>query len=535
MQTQYSSGRLSLPVPSIVTLTSGTIQGGGNTYYFWTKARNRVGFNNPSTVKSLVVNNNSRIRIDSTTFNQFSYEDWRYFVVSVSNINDFSTSRVIYKQDIYESDQTTLKTLSNVTLDNDYIFNGDVNIPTIPQLPLNVPNGFRVNLLSLGKVYEFIVDSSKEANNLTVISGSGGNWELVDSNSLIETSNYCNKELYQVTEDELIAASIEILISDSLPLKFYIVNDSGTSFTSGELDLNEYVSDKSLSVTYGIKLIGYLNLTTNVLDTTGIDNINTVIYYPEDKLQISKALPNNSAYVIELYPEIANTDRIVSGTQISVYPKLNDYTIIESVKYYGDPAIDIATLKAIPSSLYKNNQVRFVYSKQTFYYFDETSTLADNGDSVLLPNDNPVTGRWKILTFSIPDGSITLEKLDDAVLETFQGNIETEVINLTNSTDLVINLDTSTFDYFIINCPNEDGDSTTINVTATLTNKTTKAVIIELRQKTGVVSFDNSLIFPSGSIPTFSGNNKTDLFVICLVRDDLGVTKKRIFLAQKDI
>jgi hypothetical protein len=183
----------------------------------------------------------------------------------------------------------------------------------------------------------------------------------------------------------------------------------------------------------------------------------------------------------------------------------------------------------------KNNQVRFVYSKQTFYYFDETSTLADNGDSVLLPNDNPVTGRWKILTFSIPDGSITLEKLDDAVLETFQGNIETEVINLTNSTDLVINLDTSTFDYFIINCPNEDGDSTTINVTATLTNKTTKAVIIELRQKTGVVSFDNSLIFPSGSIPTFSGNNKTDLFVICLVRDDLGVTKKRIFLAQKDI
>ena len=134
----------------------------------------------------------------------------------------------------------------------------------------------------------------------------------------------------------------------------------------------------------------------------------------------------------------------------------------------------------------------------------------------------------------VPNGSITPAMLSSSTLDLITGNeIETSTTNLTVASTFTINTDTATTDYFIVRTPATG--TTTIDISGTLTNNSTRAVVLELRQQAGLVQFSNTISFPGGSLPLLSGNGKTDLFVLKLVRDGSGVTKKRAFMVQKDI
>lgn len=535
MQTRYASGRASLPAPTVTLNGTGDIAGGNTNYYFWIKGRNRVGYNEPSTVTTLSIPNNSQISLSAANFVQYSWEDWREFSIFTSKTNTFSTSRCIYKQPIYEDDQISEISLSSVAISADYVLNGSGIIATPDLLPTGMPNGFRVLLSSTNKVYEFIVDSNEVVDGITVIAGSGGQWLLVASNSLTETSTAHNKQLYEVLESEFRPAPVESSFDSAVGLKYYLYNNDAAPLESGELDLNAFVSDSTLRVEYDVEIIGYLNLSSYALDTADIQYAGSIITYPETKLQLTKPLPDGSALVIALTPQIQVTGNVVKGTYITTYPKLNDYTLVDEVAYFSDPVLDLDTLRALPPSIYRDRQARFVYTKQNFYVFDAASALEDDGDTVIAPNTEPATGRWRILQQSLQDGSVTADKLAEDVVALINAEVRTTTVNLPISTSYVVNLDSQEFDYFIIKTPLDDGGTTTINVTATQANNTTKAAVIELRQKTGEVEFDASLLFPGGAVPTFSGNNKNDLFLIILTKDDAGVTKKRIYLTQKDI
>lgn len=539
MQTKYAYGRTALPAPIVTTESGGSISGNSDTYYFWVKARNRVGYNTQSAATSLVIANARKVRISAATFSTFDYEGWRHVVVSVSKTNDFNTSRIIYKQELFTANQASKITPVDVVFSTNYSLNGDggsVQVENIASFPTTeLMNGFRVYVQSTERVYEYVSGSNLPADNISIVPAVGGQWVAVSSNSLRESSVNADKELFQVNDTELMEAPLPSVFQSPVAIKYYIVNNDLVPLTTAELDLNAYISDKSLQASYYTKVLGYLNLTTFALDTTNVNYVNTVVEYPNTKVTLTKALPAGSALVVEVTPNIVLDSTIVEGTYVTLYPKLNAYTVTEGVADYGEPVADLATLKALPSSAYKDRQTRFVESKRNFYAFDSDSVLADNGNTVIVPVGNPASGRWLINSSDVLPGTITPSMLSTSTLDLITGGIETTTSTINASTTFTIDLDTTSLDYFIITSPNDDGGTTLINIIGTLANNTTKAIMLELRQRTGIVAFHNSIVFPGGNIPVLSGNAKTDLFVITLVKDGAGTLKKRAFMAQKDI
>lgn len=539
MQTKYAFGRNTLPTPVVTVENGGSISGNNDTYYFWVKARNRVGHNTHSSSTQVVVGNAKQVRISAASFAIYDYEGWMNILVTVSKTNDYATSRTIYKQELYETDQVTRITPEDVIITTNFSLNGtsgSVEVEDIDALPTaELLNGFRISMVSTERVYEYSATSNLPADNITVLPALTGQWLAVPSNSLREVDVNASKELFQVNDNELIEAPLPAAFQFPVTIKYYIVNNELVNFNTGELQLNAYISDKSLQASYFVKVLGYLDLDNYVLDTTGIDYVNTVVTYPGTKIKLSKALPANNALVVEITPSLILDSTVVEGTYITLYPKLNQYEIVEGIGDYGEPVADIATLKALPNIVYKDRQVRFVESKRTFYAFDNESTLADNGDTVLIPAGNPTTGRWLANSVNILPETVTPEMLSDETVDLFTGTIETTTTTLTLSDEFVIDTDTSTNDYYILVAPEDDGGTTIINIIGTLANNTTRAILLELRQDTGTIEFHSSVIFPGGTSPIFSGNGKTDLFVLKLVKDGNGVTKKRGFMVQKDI
>lgn len=539
LRTQYASGRDKLSAPNITT-TTGNIQGNNNIYYFWVKARNRVGYNNVSTVSSKVINNDSGIVLQSSNFNSFEHEDWRHIIVCINTTNNFSSSRVIYKQRLYDYDELTALPINSISITNDYIINGDYTVDSIELLPdtTNLLNGYRIYVSQTDSVYEFIkntVNYEFTADNITSFQSVNGVWSLVPSNSLTEDSVTYRKELFEVNDNELEKGTIEDNLSNTSSIKYYIYNNSSLPISTGELALNDYSSDRSLLYKLDVRVLGYFNYNNNSIDISGINYVNTTVQYPDTAIQLNKPLPAYSALVIEVTPNILLENSIVDGTYISLYPKLNDYTTFSSLLSWADGVTDIATLKALPGSMYKDMQIRYVASKGLSYAFIASSTESDNGDTILIPNNAPTSGRWVATSTAILDNSITPNKLSESTLDLLTDNIKTTTISIVSGSNYTINLDTSNFDYFIINSPIEDGVTTYIDVTASLENNESKSIIIELRQQSGIVTFNNSLIFPGGNVPVLSGEGKTDLFVILINKDSSGNLKKRIFLVQKDV
>ena len=538
MQTRYAHGRNKLPAPVVTAETGGSISGNNATYYFWVKARNRVGYNVTSDPTAVTVANARRIRISAATFSTLASEGWVHIIVTVSTTNNYATSRVIYKQELFDSSQVNPVTPTDVLINQNFNLNGNagsVELANAAALPTTeLLNGFRVTLTSTGRVYEYKSVSTLPVDNVTVIAASVGQWVAVPSNSLRETDTNATKELFQVNASDLVAAPLPSILQSPVPIKYYIFNNDAVALNEGELQLNAYISDASIQATYYVKIIGYLNLTTFTLDTTGIDYVNTVVTLPTTKVRLSKPLPVGSAFVIEVTPNIQFTTSIVEGTYITLYPKLSPYTIITGVPDFGEPVADIAGAKALPTGTFKDRQVRYVESKRQLYGYDAESSAADNGDSVFAPAGNPPLGRWHALNTNIAAGSITPTMLSSSTLALISGNgIETTTNNINTASTFTINTDTATTDYFIVRTPTTG--TTTIDITGTLANNTTRAVILELRQQAGLVQFANTISFPGGSLPLLSGNGKTDLFVLKLVKDGSGVTKKRAFMVQKDI
>jgi len=543
LRTQYGNGRSSLPAPSITANNTGLIQGNNITYYFWTIARNRVGYNNPSTSTSLVIANNKSITISSTSFSTYAYEDWRSIAILVSTTNTYSSARVIYEQELYQADGITAITLENIVINDDYVINGTTTIANTSSFPdtTSLPNGFRIAVTSNNNVYEYLSNNNGTTNsyiadNFNSFSSVNGIWSLVISNTLAELNVNYRKELYEVNSTELISASLNTVLNNSVPIMYYIYNDSAVAYSNGEIALNDYCSDASLTYSFNIEVLGYFDYNANTLSTTGITYVNTLIAYPANSITLSTPLPAYNALVLVVYPILDFITTIPDGLFITTYPKINDYSTITSLSYWSSPVTNLSSLRAIPSSNYIDGQIRFVESVNQCFAFIAASTGVDDGITTIIPNSNPNTGRWLVLTSSILPGSITTADLSTSVLALITPTIKTTTINISTSVSYSIDLNASSnYDYYIINTPN-DGGTTTFNIVAsTIGDNQTYSCVLEIRQQTGIIAWNSSLMFPSGNIPVLSGNGKTDIFIVIINQDSSGTLKKRIFLVQANV
>jgi hypothetical protein len=534
MKTTYASSR-TLPVPTITASTGGSVT--ANTYYFWLVRRNRAGYTSPSPVKSLVVSANGSVTIDASNFNTLSYEDVKETLISVSTSNDYTTSRIISKLNHFESDYITPRTLGDLVITSNSTINGatSYNNPSDIATLAGVINGFRVRLNGSGFVYEFVAGATDPVDNITILTHSSGRWFKTREASLYETTSLAEIDVISADQETLLVAPLENINSIPVPIKYWIVNDTGGTLTGLRLNLSEYTSDPAIRLVFGVKIIGYINLTSFVLDTTGIDNLGVIQEYPTLDIAFNKGIPNGSAVVIEVTPSSQLLDGVSAQSFISIYPKLVNYSLLQDLLFWDAPVDNIAALKSLNSVQYKSGQVRLVNSVNRPYRFDAASTASDNGDTVLIPNSNPTTGRWVIFDPALPDGSIGLSKLSSEVITALGDQIKTNTVTINSPTNYTIDLDAD-YDYLILKCPPTDISNTitNINFTATLVNNQTKALIVELVQNTGAVAFDSSILFPSGTTPILSGNGKSDIILFSARKDSAGIVKKRGKIATTD-
>jgi hypothetical protein len=534
MKTTYAASR-TLSVPTITTTSGGSISAG--TYFFWLWRRNRAGYTSPSPVKSLVVGASGTITIAAANFTTLSYEDIKETLISVSTTNDYTTSRIISKLDHFESDYITPRTLGDLVITSNSTINGATSYsnPSDIATLAGVITGYRVQLSGNGFVYEFVSSASDPVDNVTVLNHSSGRWLKTREASLYETTALAEIDVISADQETLLVAPLENINSIPVPVKYWIMNDTGGTLTGLRLNLSEYTSDPAIRLVFGVKIIGYVNLTSFVLDTTGIDNLGVIQEYPTLDIAFNKGIPNGSAVVIEVTPSSQLLDGVSAQSFISIYPKLVNYSLLQDLLFWDAPVDNIAALKSLNSVQYKSGQVRLVESVNRPYKYDAASVLADNGDTVLIPNANPTTGRWVIFDPALPDGSVGLAKLSSEVITALGDQIKTDTRTINSPTNYTYSLDED-YDYIVLNCPNTDISNTVtnINISATLANNQTKAVIIELVQKTGVVAFDSSILFPSGATPVLSGNGKSDIILFSARRDSLGIVKKRGKIATTD-
>jgi hypothetical protein len=534
MKTIYAASK-TLPVPAITTTSGGSIA--ANTYFFWLVRRNRAGYTVESPVKSLVIGASGSITIGSENFVTLSYEDVHETLISVSTTNDYTSSRIIYKFSHFAADYITPITPSDVVI----TANATLNSPTSYNNPADIASltglltGFRVLLNGLGFVFEYVAGSVALVDNVTVLNHSSGRWFKTRESSLYETTSLAEIDVISADQDTLLVAPLENISSIPIPIKYWIVNDTGGTLTGLRINLSEYSSDPAIRLVFGVKIIGYINLTSFVLDTTGIDNLGVVQEYPTLDIALNKGVPDGSAVVIEVSPSSQLLDGVSAQSFISIYPKLVNYALLQDLLFWDAPVDNIAALKSLNSVQYKSGQVRLVESVNRPYKYDAASVLADNGDTVLIPNTNPTTGRWVVFDPALPDGSVGLDKLSSEVVDALGDQIKTNTVTITSPTNYTIDLDAD-YDYLILKTPVADISNTitNINFTATLANNQTKALIVELVQNTGAVAFDNSILFPSGTTPVLSGNGKSDIILFSARKDSAGIIKKRGKIATTD-
>jgi hypothetical protein len=535
MKTVYAANK-PLTAPNITAIVGGgTVV--ANTYYFWSKTRSRGGYSAASAVQTLVVSATGQISIAAGNFSPLQYEDLHEHLIHISTTNDITTSRVIYKYNYFTDDEVTLNTPATINLTANSIVNGATSYatPTDVATLASVPNGYRVAIISTGFMYEFVSGSTVTADGLTVLTHSSGRWIKTRTNTLYEPDTSALTDIVGVSSPLLISASLKNINDDAVPLKYWIINDSGTSVANTRLNLAEYCSDASFLLKFDVTVIGYLNLSTFLLDTTGINNVGVALEYPTIDISLNKSLPNNSAVVVQVAPTTQVLNNLVSKTFVSVYPRIVGYGILRENLYWSDAMTDIASLKALNNVQYQDNQVRFVKSVNHPYVFNAASAAVDNGDTVIAPNTNPPTGRWLIFDLAIPDGSVGLSKLSPGVVEALTDTIRTNTVTINAPSNYTVNLDDA-YDYIVLKTPPNDLGNTIseINISATLANNQTKSQVVELVQNTGVLAFHASILFPSGSTPILSGNGKSDVLLFTIRKDAAGIIKKRGMLVTKD-
>ena len=523
MKTTYASSK-TLVAPTVSTMGGGSLTAG--TYYLWLVRRNRAGYSEPSPSASITVSASGSIVISSATFTTLSYEDVKESLLSISSTNTYTTSRVIYKFSHFASDYITGVTPTDVTLSvlNNSTYNNPSDISNLAGLL----TGSRAALNSNGFVYEFVSGASDSVDNITVLAHSSGRWYKTREASLYETTALAEIDIISADQETLLVAPLENINSIPIPIKYWIVNDTGGTLTGLRLNLSEYTSDPSIRLIFGVTIIGYIDLTSFVLDTTGIDNLGVVQEYPTLDIALNKGIPDGSAVVIEVTPSSQLLDGVSAQSFISIYPKLVNYSLLQDLLFWDAPVDNIAALKSLNSVQYKSGQVRLVESVNRPYKYDAASTASDDGDTVLIPNTNPTTGRWVVFDPALPDGSIGLAKLSSDVITALGDQIKTNTVTISSPTNYTIDLDAD-YDYLILNCPPTDISNTitNINFTATLANNQTKALIVELVQQTGAVAFDSTILFPSGTTPVLSGNGKSDIVIFSVRMDSAGIVKKR--------
>jgi len=309
MTTTYSSGKLQL------TFNSGNVSvvnGSGNlgvtgTYYISIQGRNLIGLNLNSALVPVTLTTTSTLTITLPELE--SGETWTGIVISASTSNDVSTLTQVMV--VNASDTTVILTSAELLK----LTTSQRTVANPSALPATPIQGLIRYVTSLNYYYEYDEYSTATVDNLTVLTATTGRWLRVGAISTYITDTTATDGCDQdVRTPNLIvnAPSYTCDGSKGDGVTFWLRNEFSTIIPSGtriSCTVRLFEEDKSqlFDSLLILELLGYVNLTTGVLDASVSSG--EVTYQPRSQwLTLPEDLDIGYAAVVRVSPKFTITD-----------------------------------------------------------------------------------------------------------------------------------------------------------------------------------------------------------------------------------
>lgn len=342
-------------MPTLSAIAANTTPDLAGTYYGWLYYRTRGGMTGFSPVASVSIASGQGIQITLPTTCRKNGGDFLWIGFALSLVNDPLTSSTVATWPNYGSDGQTLRSLPDaITLTEDEHFARNAAVATRSSLPTGIAatNGQLRYVAdeSLILSWNALLDEWETANpqvfNHYVASsldqgGADRDLSLVDDTSVFVFPDYTPSATAAIAGDAV----------PSLPVRYWIVNDTAAEIPQGTVvrlaierdgfNADSLLAGRSTDVRYKgivkVRFLGYVNIVTGELDTSGLSNVGVQYPYQGNEissLRLDKPLPPSYAYALEVVAQFSwfhFANRLNFGSTITVYP----YFEVGGARYAG--------------------------------------------------------------------------------------------------------------------------------------------------------------------------------------------------------
>ena len=340
MVTTYASGRNSIPGGSTFVVTTGGNLGVTGTYYVGLIAENRVGLSLTSTLTAVTLTSTSKLTVTLPTI--LAGEDWQNIIIGASLTNDATTLTQIAsvsKADFSTPLVLTTNQVFKLTL-------SDRTVANPAALPVTPEQGLCRYVTSLNYYYKYDIYSDKIVDNLNVLNAATGRWLRIGSISTSQTntisSGGCDVD---VRTPNLTVVTPNYLCDGSTGegVLYWLRNDGDDNIPSGTrisclIRLGDEDYSQRFSGMFELEIMGYVNLTTSVLDTT--TSSNPITFDPKvEWLTLTEDLEPNTAVVVKVSPRFRAeqlSGAVPYNAAISAYLQFSPTTGIYTPGVFGN-------------------------------------------------------------------------------------------------------------------------------------------------------------------------------------------------------
>ncbi len=330
--------------PALTTgIIAGNITTRAGTYSFWLQTQSRGGFSLVSTRVEATIASGSglRLTIPSTVlpYPSGGVDIRSYSILCSADTNPLNAVIIAAKPGIDTDGTTVLPPPFTIDLtENEHINLTSLTLASSANLPTgaNRINGMRRSIDDLdGAIYEWSAASTAWVIAVPqVFSG---------YTTSLEGTLGANQSLSVITDLTSVIYPSYALSGDSEPIKYWLANNDASPVAQGtrvgltvSADIGGIDTDLTnlAGIIGGIELafLGFVNVSTGVLDTTGSGGVGTMagigeaVTYTGDGdtgLILQKALPAGSAYVVSIRANLdvaTLTTQIPDGTVLRITP-----------------------------------------------------------------------------------------------------------------------------------------------------------------------------------------------------------------------
>lgn len=301
------------PTPTVVVGSGAITSAKAGSKTIWLQYRNRAGYSLVSTsvTVSVAAGQGISVTIPSSALptpnGSYIYE----YLVLLAETNDPNDACVVATQYGYQADETTIITPPfTITLNADEHLELGKTVADVDSLPLTVKNGMRRYITELNEIRAY---SSRDGGWIKVFPQVFNTYV-----SAIDAVYGASRNISNITDTSVIYYPSYGFQADtaSTPVGFWLSNVGTTAIAKGtRIGLTVELDGVDISTTSGVigglklRFLGYANVVTGVLDTSGeggagtmplvYDGTNEIDYNgPNTGLILAKDLEPNRAYVL---------------------------------------------------------------------------------------------------------------------------------------------------------------------------------------------------------------------------------------------